>query len=107
MKVRTGFVSNSSSASFVVEQYYLSPQIIDWIENPKSAILRLREIYQQNYDDDYDFNEWLNDQVGDFEWASDWGVWKDDDGNMRGSCIVDNFNYFKFFQLLGITYSGS
>jgi len=106
MKIRIGFVSNSSSSSFIVESYYLSPQIIDWIKNPKSALLRLRGIYQEQHDNDDGFNSWVYDKVGDFEEASDWGTWEDDEGNMHGSCVIDNFNYFEFFELLGIKYSG-
>ena len=32
MKVRTGFVSNSSSSSFVINRYYLSDNMIDKIK---------------------------------------------------------------------------
>lgn len=109
MKFRNGHVSNSSSASFTVNKYFISPQISDWIYNPKSALPRLREIYnEQRYEDDDDnFDNWVYNKFGDFDWASDWGVWTNDEGDIKGSCTMDNFNYHEFLEVLNISYQGT
>ena len=99
-------ISNHASASFIVEQQQLNSQIRGWIKDPRTALPKLKDIYYQKYaNDDNDFNSWLTNRVGDFDWISNWIVWADEAGNMHGFCTIRDFNYFEFFKLLDIIYS--
>jgi len=88
MKLRAGFVSNSSSASFVV-----------WIpminERQKRAILNHTE-----YAREHGFkSEWM-DQEGIFH--DDWDDVEDDYPMIKGEIRCDNGDTEKFFKWLGI-----
>ena len=77
MKIRCGFVSNSSSSSFVIKKHYLSQQQIDGIKNHATCGI---EYADQDY----------------------WDVTETED-EMQGSTFMDNFNIYSYMYIkLGI-----
>ena len=79
MKIRNGFVSNSSSSSFVIQKQDITEEQIDKIKNHIA------------YSDKkgWDF--------GDDEWE----IYEDEEC-ISGSTIVDNFNMKKFLKRIGV-----
>jgi hypothetical protein len=109
MKIRNGFVSNSSSSSFVINTKNLSAQQIEAIRNH----IEVAEIYQSNFSNlkhelssiGYDFSEFDNSERYNL---FDFFVNKDDEWNINqngsilsGSTYLDNFDMDKFLQLIG------
>lgn len=82
MKCRNGFVSNSSSSSFVLLKEMLSPAQINKIQN---------HIY---------FGNRLH-----MDWASDDNAWDvfDEDDVIKVSTFMDNFDMRKFLDLIGVS----
>lgn len=84
MKIRNGFVSNSSSASFVIRKSALSALQIDAIQNHIAVAKRL-------YSDDFP----------DANMAYEWDVADNGDG-LRVSTTMDNFDMEKFLGKIGV-----
>lgn len=81
MKKRTGFVSNSSSSSFIIPKEYLSDEKISKIWN------HIEEAkVHMNY---YDFSIVHDDDA--------WRIYEDD-FYLEGSCSMDNFDMRTFLQ---------
>lgn len=80
MKYRTGFVSNSSSSSFVLLKEMLSPAQINKIHNHIYFGNRLR-----------------------MDWASDDNAWSvsEEDDVINISTFMDNFDMREFLDLIG------
>lgn len=81
MKIRNGFVSNSSSSSFMINKAQLHTFQIDAIKN---------------------HIEFANKQGWDC--GSDQDAWdiKEDDFNLRGDTSMDNFDMEQFFIYIGV-----
>ena len=77
MKIRCGFVSNSSSSSFVIKKHYLSQQQINGIKNHATCGIEYA-------DKDY------------------WDITETED-EIQGSTFMDNFNIYSYMYIkLGI-----
>jgi hypothetical protein len=76
MKTRNGFVSNSSSSSFVIQKKSLSPFQIDCIKN--------HDILAKNANLDYAEYSWNISETED---------------TISGYTSMDNFNMFEFLTL--------
>ena len=83
MKVRLGFVSNSSSSSFVVNKRFLTPLQIEQIQNHRELGIQLGIMYSQT---DY----WVIDE-NEFE--------------IEGHTDMDNFDMNEFMEKIGVDMS--
>jgi len=80
MKLRAGFVSNSSSSSFVIKRHNLSKNQINQIINHQTIGAKLG----LEYADDYP-----------------WSITLTDD-EISGSTYIDNFDMFEFLDSIGV-----
>ena len=87
MKFRTGFVSNSSSSSFMIPRRYVSDDQLEKIYNHMS--------HGKIHDDYYGF-------VGCYDDYNSWGI-GDDENYVTGSASMDNFSMYTYLtKFLGI-----
>ena len=82
MKLRTGFVSNSSSSSFMIEKVNLTKEQIEAIRD-HSDFAR-RHMYES------------------IEWPGDAWTITEDDYCIKGSTSMDNFDMEIFLRLIGV-----
>ena len=85
MKVRNGFVSNSSSSSFVIAKSKLNNKQIEAIKNHRVIVIGLGND---------EFDRW-------------WGEWQieETDTEIKGSTTQDNFNMREFLNVIGVDYT--
>lgn len=80
MKIRTGFVSNSSSSSFVIKKQDLTDlqilKIYDYLNEAKILGLHISDEYWEISEDEY---------------------------NIKGWTFMDNFDMAEFFDRIGIS----
>jgi len=79
MKIRNGFVSNSSSSSFVIEKHWLSPYQLDLIRN---HITKGKRVLWE------DHGYILHDEDA-------WRI-HETDTTIEGSTIMDNFDMYHY-----------
>lgn len=79
MKIRTGFVSNSSSSSFVINKYWLSQDQVQKICNHTS----------------------IGEEMGmsNTDWS--WSI-TDNEKTIEGSTYMDNFDMREFLENIGV-----
>jgi hypothetical protein len=84
MRIRMGFVSNSSSASFVINKKHLPKEVIDAIK------------------DHYDYAHKHNFKCIDSEFSSPSDKWaiEETETELRGSTSMDNFDMQMFIEEL-------
>jgi len=79
MKIRNGFVSNSSSSSFVISKKDLTTKQIYCINNHIE----------------------IAEYLGMKTWDSPWDI-SDDDENIKGYTYLDNFDMDEFLEKIGV-----
>ncbi len=87
MKTRLGFVSNSSSSSFVISKKFLSPYQIERIKN---HLKESKELSPADWEEDW--------------WNEDHDQWDiiEKDYLVRGDTCMDNFDMATFLSRIGV-----
>lgn len=102
MKVRVGFVSNSSSSSFVIEKKHLSDLQIVFIKNHIETAKMLDKhlaFYEDDFEEGYKPESLLYDDYQ--ENNDEWKI-EEDDLIIEGSTWMDNFDIKRFIRLIGV-----
>lgn len=109
MKIRNSFVSNSSSASFLINKNDITKEQVDYIKRHREVsnmanppyIVDIQDL--ENYKDYFyrlfllkQFDYELKCENGD-EWDID-----EDKEYIKGETYMDNFNMFLFLKLIGV-----
>ena len=100
MKIRNGFVSNSSSSSFVIPKHYLSGEQIDKINNYIDIVedyLKDTPLPKKGY---YDYDN--NQPKYDFSYYEYLWTIKDFGDYIFGSTSMDNFDFHDFLKFIGV-----
>ncbi len=84
MKTRVGFVSNSSSSSFVIDKTYLSMHQIELIKS-----------HAQHAKENLCIDTW------DWDWECPWEI-EESPGMIRGDTSMNNFDMYRFLEAIGI-----
>ncbi len=109
MKKRQGFVSNSSSTSFIVIKRKISQELREILLDPIKYIpIVLKEKYKELLDEDEEFvqeefDAWCDCGIGYCD-KSDVGMWEidEDEDLIEFSTIMDNFMWEEYAEAIGI-----
>jgi len=96
MKIRNGFVSNSSSSSFVISKKDLTPKQINQILNYKTEVFKLLGndfIKKEEYD---------SIKVGKFGWLDDRWTLTETQDEIFGETYLDNFDFHLYLGEIGV-----
>ncbi|HON82940.1 MAG TPA: hypothetical protein PLI22_02250 [Caldisericia bacterium] len=86
MKIRNGFVSNSSSSSFIISKEKITPLQMYLIKNRKSVCEKLN----------------LYDIVGYFSSSDDWSI-HESESFVEFYTSMDNFDMIEYLRYIGIS----
>lgn len=109
-KKRTGWVSNSSSSSFIIQDKYISQYQKDLLLDPKGKLKEVCWNRWENLDyfekeEDYDdvFDNYIA-KIRDDLYLEDLDGWDvvEDDYHISFSTYMDNFDYLYYIGLIGI-----
>lgn len=108
MKIRLGFVSNSSSSSFIIDKKNLTELQINLIKNHIEVAKLFWDFYKQGYNRvaDWEGFELINDES---EWSDfnifgsfeDWEIIETED-TINGDTVIDNFSMSEFLQSIKV-----
>jgi hypothetical protein len=103
MIFRQGFISNSSSSSFIIKKEYLTPDQIEHIKNHFEYAKQMKWDNEQ-FDSDLPENEdWCDCGWTDKDdWHTDEWFIEDTDTELKGSTDMNNFDMHTFIARLGI-----
>lgn len=88
MKIRTNFITNSSSSSFCISKDELTDYTVEVFKNPKlvaDQIVPTCDCTREEY----------------MELAKEWDI-RDEDGKIYGFVSVANFDYSQIFYICGV-----
>ena len=104
MKVRRGFVSNSSSSSFMVMLRHLTTeQVRQIVEHVAEAERINKDLGAKRVKDDSGWDEWETDldEEPPFMFIEEWGIELGDD-RIIGWTHMDNFDFDAFLRHIGV-----
>ena len=96
MKTRLGFVSNSSSSSFILSKNKVTKKQLDKIRNHKDVVRTIKFKLLRKLDKEY---ECSYDELDPS--YSDWKI-REDEEYIFGNTSLDNFDMCKFLRLVGV-----
>jgi hypothetical protein len=98
MKIRSGFVSNSSSSSFVIERKNLTYKQINQIKNHISCARSMGDKYAYIYDRWFIYEDFPENYERDDKSVKR----KKRKGTIEGTCNMNNFDMHNFFEKIGV-----
>lgn len=94
MKIRICFVSNSSSASFIIDKDHITPSQIKKIKNYRKVAAKLGNYKKPTGN--------ISADRGIFGWIDNFWEIIETKNTIEGYTIMDNFDFLAFLKYIGI-----